>query len=123
MQRITLKTGPLPLVAAFVLIGGIFFMDLYVPEGVAIGMLYVAPVALIALWSPPGQPSLVIVAATTCTALTIIDLVYFSANAIAGVTLSNHTLALGSMWVVVILSLVRKRTEHKHRWIDLLPRF
>lgn len=122
MKQTTLRTSPLPLLVAILLTAGIFIMDLYAPAGVAIGMLYVAPVALIAMWSPPTHYSLVVVIATACTILTLIRLIGFPAETITWTTLGNYVLALGALWVTVILSLLRKRAEQKIRWIDLLPR-
>jgi hypothetical protein len=112
----------LPVIVSVLLIAGIFFLDLYASEGVAVGILYIAPIALIAMWSPPSHPSLVIVATVVCTVLTVIDLFYWSSGAMPKVVLSNHALAVGAMWATAILSLIRKRAEQKHRWVDLLPR-
>ncbi|MER3425377.1 MAG: hypothetical protein C4293_21230 [Nitrospiraceae bacterium] len=122
MKQTTLRTSPLPLLVASILTAGIFILDLYAPVGVAIGMLYVAPVVLTAMWSPPTHYSLVIVVATACTILTLFRLICFPSETMAWTTLGNYVLALGALWVTVILSLLRKRMEQKIRWIDLLPR-
>ena len=53
MQLVMLRTSPLPVFVACLLTAGIFVVDLYAPVGMAVGMLYVAPVVLIAMWSPP----------------------------------------------------------------------
>jgi hypothetical protein len=104
------------------LTAGIFILDLYAPVGMAVGMLYVAPVALIAMWSPPTHYSLVILSAIVCTSLTVIGFLYFSSEFMVEMAIGNHILALGAIWVTVFLSLLRKRTEQKGRWIDILPR-
>ena len=122
MQLTRLRTSPLPIVLACLLTGGIFALDLYAPAALATGMLYVAPVALIAMWSPPNHYSLVVTVAITCTALTLTRLAYFSADPILWHTATNHGLAVCAVWVVVLLSLLRKRMEQRARWIDILPR-
>lgn len=122
MQLTRLRTSPLPIVLACLLTAGIFALDLYAPAALATGMLYVAPVALIAMWSPPNHYSLVVTVAIACTALTLARLAYFSADPILWQTATNHGLAVCAVWVVVLLSLLRKRMEQRARWIDILPR-
>jgi hypothetical protein len=122
MKHATLKTSPLPVIIACILATGIFVLDLYAPAGLTVGMLYVAPVALIALWSPPTHSSLVIASAVICTVLTVLGFFSSSSLAIVWMTITNYALALGAIWVTVLLSLLRKRMEQKIRWIDLLPR-
>lgn len=86
------------------------------------GMLYVAPVALIAMWSPPSHYSLVVMIATACTVLTLARVAYFSLDTIAWFTATNHMLAVCALWAIVLLSLLRKRMEQRALWIDILPR-
>jgi hypothetical protein len=49
-------------------------------------------------------------------------LIYFSLDTIAWPTASNHVLAVCALWAIVLLSLLRKRTEQRAQWIDILPR-
>ncbi|MGH7231908.1 MAG: hypothetical protein ACREJU_11210 [Nitrospiraceae bacterium] len=122
MKHVMLRTSPLPVLAACALAAAIFIVDLYAPVGMAVGTLYVAPVALIALWSPPARYSLVVLAAIACTALIMVSLLYFSSEFVAEMSIGNHVLALSAIWATVFLSLLRKRMEQKLRWIDLVPR-
>ncbi|MBD0305454.1 MAG: hypothetical protein ICV76_02740 [Nitrospiraceae bacterium] len=122
MKRIALKTSPLPVLIACLLTIGIFVFDLYAPVGMAVGMLYVAPVALIAMWSPPTHYSLVVLCAIVCTSLLVVGLLYFSPDSTVEMTIGNHALALSAIWMTVFLSLLRKRMEQKTRWIDVFPR-
>ncbi len=122
MQLVTLRTRPLPVFVACLLTAGIFVVDLYAPVGMAVGMLYVAPVVLVAMWSPPTHYSLVVLTAIVCTSLIVIRLLYFSSELMVEMTVSNHVLALGAIWATAFLSILRKRMEQKHRWIDLVPR-
>src|SRR5690242_15179694 len=57
-----LKLAPILCVAV-----AVFILDLFIPKGVADGLLYVAPVAWIALWSNRHEASLVVLVATMCT--------------------------------------------------------
>ena len=117
-----LRTSPLPILLSCLLTMGIFALDLYAPAPLATGMLYVAPVALIAMWSPPNHYSLVVMIATACTALTVTRLTYFSLDTLAWSTATNHGLAVCALWAIVLLSLLRKRMEQRAQWIDVLPR-
>lgn len=120
MQLVTLRTSPLPVFVACLLTAGIFVVDLYAPVGMAVGMLYVAPVVLVAMWSPPTHYSLVVLAAIVCTSLIVVGLLYFSSELMAEI--GNDVLALGAIWATAFLSILRKRMEQRHRWIDLVPR-
>lgn len=122
MRRTRFKTSPLPVILAGLLTAGIFVFDLYVPAALAAVVLYVAPVAVIAMWSPPGHSSLVVIIAAMCTVLTISKLAYFSLEPMAWATISNHMLAVCALWTIVFVSLLRKRREQRAQWIDVLPR-
>jgi len=122
MKHMRLRTSPMPILLSCILTLGIFVLDLYAPAPLATGMLYVAPVALIAMWSPPNHYSLVVMIAIACTMLTVARLTYFSLDTIAWFTATNHGLAVCALWAVVMLSLLRKRMEQRAQWIDVLPR-
>jgi hypothetical protein len=122
MKHMRLRTSPMPILLSCILTIGIFVLDLYAPAPLATGMLYVAPVALIAMWSPPNHYSLVVMIAIACTMLTVARLTYFSLDTIAWFTATNHGLAVCALWAVVMLSLLRKRMEQRAQWIDVLPR-
>jgi hypothetical protein len=122
MKHIRLRTSPLTILLSCILTLGVFILDLYAPAPLATGMLYVAPVALIALWSPPNHYSLVVMIAIACTALTVARLTYFSSDTIGWSTATNHGLAVCALWAIALLSLLRKRMEQRAQWIDVLPR-
>jgi hypothetical protein len=126
MKQVILKTNPVTVMLALGMAAGIFVVDLYVPDGIAVGMLYVAPVVLTAMWSLPTHHSVVIITAILCNTLIILGVSYPWTTPLeaplAGYALGNHGLAIGAVWATVALSLLRKRTEQKARWIDLLPR-
>ena len=122
MKHIRLRTIPMTILLSSIMTVGVFILDLYAPASLATGMLYVAPVALIALWSPPNHYSLVVMIAIACTALTVARLTYFSLETIGWWTATNHALALCGLWAIALLSLLRKRMEQRAQWIDVLPR-
>lgn len=122
MLRIVLRTSPVSVLVACLLTTGIFIWDVYAPVEMAVGMLYVAPVALIAMWSPPTHYSLVVLSAIVCTLLLVIGLFYVSPEFSMEMTIGNHALAVSAIWVTVILSLLRKRMEQKTRWVDIFFR-
>jgi hypothetical protein len=122
MKHIRLRTSPMTILLSCILTLGVFILDLYAPAPLATGMLYVAPVALIAMWSPPNHYSLVVLIAIACTALTVVRLTYFSLDTIGWSAATNHGLALCALWAIALLSLLRKRMEQRAQWIDVLPR-
>lgn len=122
MKHIRLRTSPMATLLSCILTVGVFILDVYAPTPLATGMLYVAPVALIALWSPPNHYSLVVGIAVACTALTVARLTYFSSETIGWSTATNHGLAVCALWAIALLSLLRKRTEQRAEWIDVMPR-
>ena len=123
MKHTRLRTSPLPVLLAFFLSAVIFMLDLQAPADIAMGVLYVAPVALVAMWSPPTHASLVVIVAAACTALTLGRVLFFSSDTVSSwLMLSNHFLAVSGLWSMAFLSLIRKRMEQKTQWIDLLPR-
>ena len=122
MKHIRLRTSPMTILLSCVLTVAVFVLDLYAPASLATGMLYVAPVALIAMWSPPTHYSLVLMIAIMCTALTGGRLIYLSIDTIGWWTATNHGLAVCALWTIALLSLLRKRMEQRAQWIDVLPR-
>ena len=122
MKHIRLRTSPMTILLSCILTVGVFILDLYAPASLATGMLYVAPVALIALWSPPNHYSLVVMIAIACTALTVARLTYFSLETIGWWTATYHALDLCGLLAFALLSLLRKRMDQRAQWIDVLPR-
>jgi len=123
MKHTRFRTSPVPVLLACLLSAAIFMLDLQVPADIAIGVLYVVPVALVAMWSPPTHSSLVVIVAAGCTLLTLGRVLLFSSDTVSSwLTLFNHFLSVGGLWSMAFLSLIRKRMEQKTQWIDLLPR-
>lgn len=80
----------------------IFLIDLMLPRGVAIGILYVIPI-LISLH--PKQPKLTLAVGGICTGLTAIGYVLSpNEGGITWMFLTNRGLSIAAVWVTVFLS-------------------
>ncbi len=110
------RTG-LPLIAGTVALAVVIFaLDLFIPRGVAMGVLYVVPV-LIALRSP--QRLFVFAVGVGCTVLTLLGFALSPAGSLLWMATVNRTLAILAIWVTAILSLQHKHAEEQ---IQLLRR-
>ena len=100
---------------------GIFSLDLLIPKGVADALLYVAPVAWIALWSNRQEASLVVIVAMSCTAGAILGFL-LSPPGLLWLGVANRGITIFVLWLVAILSLTRKRVEDEVKTLrGLLP--
>jgi len=100
---------------------GIFSLDLLIPKGVADALLYVAPVAWIALWSNRQEASLVLIVAMSCTAGAILGFL-LSPPGLLWLGVANRGITIFVLWLVAILSLTRKRVEDEVKTLrGLLP--
>jgi hypothetical protein len=111
-----LKLAPILCVMA-----GVFLLDLFIPKGVADGLLYVAPVAWIALWSNRHEASLVVLVAALCTVCAITGF-FLSPPGLLWLGLANRGITIFVVWLTVVLSLTRKRVEEEVKALrGLLP--
>jgi hypothetical protein len=100
---------------------GVFILDLFVPKGVADGLLYVTPVAWIALWSNRHEASLVVLVAATCTVCAVAGF-FLSPPGLLWLGLANRGITIFVVWLIVALSLTRKRVEEEVKALrGLLP--
>lgn len=80
----------------------IFFIDLLLPRGIAIGILYVVPI-LISL--QPRQTKLTLAAGGICTGLVTLGYVLSpEQGAVPWMALANRGLSIAAIWVTVFLS-------------------
>jgi hypothetical protein len=101
------------------LVAGFFIMDLWVPSGVAIPMLYPV-VVLLAGWLPDRKHTLLAAAATSL--LVLAGLLPSRPDSVRLVLIINHLLALVAIWVTAGLMLLHKQREEKIRHLTgLLP--
>lgn len=100
---------------------GVFILDLFIPKGVADGLLYVAPVAWIALWSNRHEAFLVVLVAALCTVCAITGF-FLSPPGLLWLGLANRGITIFVVWLTVGLSLTRKRVEEEVKTLrGLLP--
>jgi cytochrome c553 len=112
-----LAITPLILIAGSAAV--IFTVDLLLPRGVAVPMLYIIPI-LIALGC--RQHWFRISVAAGCTVLTLIGYGFSDTGAPAWMAVSNRALAIAAFWVAAVLAWQRtKATEQAALLRDLLP--
>jgi hypothetical protein len=88
----------------------IFAVDLFIPLGVAAGVLYVA-VVLVSLWVPKRNFTLWVSLASSV--LTIIGLLYSPQGGEMWKVLFNRALALFAIWTTAVLTLQRRTIEEE----------
>jgi hypothetical protein len=94
------------------LVLAIFFLDVFVATDIAIGMLYVAPVAWMALWSSKHDTPLMVTTAVGCTVLSIVAFLLHPAD-ILWTGFINRLIACFMVWLTTVLSITRKRAEEE----------
>ncbi|MBI4402203.1 MAG: PAS domain S-box protein [Nitrospirae bacterium] len=92
------------------LAAGIFVLDLSIPRGAAIGVLYVVPLFLSFRFS---QRTRVLLFAAACTLLTILGAIYAPPGSDLTYVVANRLLSLLVIWTVVLRYVQRSR---QHAW-------
>ena len=119
MKEPTPMTKPLLVVATVLLMTSIFILDLFIPTGVLIPVLYTVPL-LIALRSP--RPQFFLIMAAVSIALTIIGFLASPPGGILWMTITNRSLAVLVIGVTAIIYLLQRRTADRLRTLqELLP--
>jgi len=97
----------------------IFGVDLMLPRGVAIPMLYIVPILISTDCRQHWFRVAVVVA---CTGLTLLGY-FFSSPGIPGwIAVSNRALAITAIWIVFALAWQRTQAREQADWLrDLLP--
>jgi MFS family permease len=112
------RTNYLLVGGTIVLAAGVFALDLALPLGVAVGMLYAVPV-LVTLWFPRRRYT--ILGALTATLLILLGLFLSPPGGELWMALFNRAASL-LIWSTAILVLVQKRAnEHRRMLQGLLP--
>lgn len=98
----------------------VFVIDLFFPQGVAIGMLYAIPVLLAAR---SRQARFTVVFAAACTVLAVLGHVFSDSGfAPPWMSITNRTISIAMFWGVALLSLQHlKVKEQVDRLHGLLP--
>ena len=87
----------------------IFTVDLLLPLGVAVGVLYTTLV-LLAMWSPHRR--FIFLVAAVVSVLTVLDF-FLSPGDAHWMALSNRVLSLFTIWVTAVLSFLHKRAQEE----------
>ncbi len=113
------KTSPLTILAALGFAACVCTLDFMPSPGWSWTALYAIPVVWIALWSSPDDAMLVTVIAIVATVLAFVPC--FVPWNDAGVCTSNgeRLIATGVIWLTVLLSISRKKTQRTFKWINL----
>jgi hypothetical protein len=103
----TLKAPAYPIgIAALAL--GIFFVDIALPLGVSVGVLYAIPV-MMTQWAP--QRKAIVATATASTILIFLDYFISPPGGIVWMVLTNRALSVATVWMVAYLCFLRRRAE------------
>jgi uncharacterized paraquat-inducible protein A len=87
----------------------IFALDLLLPLGVAVGVLYTTLV-LLSMWSPHRR--FIFLVAAGVSVLTVLD-VFLSPGEAHWMAVSNRLLSLFTIWVAAVLSFLHKRDQEE----------
>ncbi len=111
--------NPLLAVVTAVLVAGIFIIDVFVPTGVLVPLLYTIPL-LITLLAP--QRSLFLVTAAAAAGLTVLGFFLSAPGGILWMAAVNRALAVLSISVAIIFSLLHRQVARRLQTLeDLLP--
>ncbi len=99
-----------------ILLVTVFFIDLQIPQGVAVGLLYVVP--LLASWYFKNRKHILVVA-VLCTVSIIIDILlateYLPQEAIS----YNRFMSITAVWIAALIFYFLKRVYEKQREADM----
>ena len=117
----TWKTSPMAVVAALAAAAIVFILDRGHGGGPAADLLYVVPVTLIAMWSSPRDPALVILVAAVVSVLSVAGLVSSMSAGTSCPGVAHHGVVLIAIWLTAAFSVWRKQKERRTLWIGLSP--
>jgi hypothetical protein len=107
------------LAAVPVLVAAILAVDVMLPAGIAVGVLYVGPV-LLALYA--GRRAVSLAVAAVCTLLLPVGFLLSPVGAAPWVGVSNRFLSAAAIWITVVLSLRDMQARGEvHALRGLLP--
>lgn len=111
------KTRPLTILSAFVFAVSVAALDLLATTPMWTA-LYVIPVVWLALWSSAEDVIVVSIAAMVMTGFDFLPclLPHGERTACDG---GARLIALGAIWLTVLLALSRKKSQRTFRWISL----
>ena len=95
---------------AYMLVLIILGLDVLVPLGTEVSLLYLIPLGFVAMWSSPKQSTHVLVIAAVCAVLTWVGFFLTPPHAVWS-AVANRLLAVTVIGFTVMLSVLRKRAE------------
>ena len=95
---------------AYMLVLIILGLDVLVPLGTEVSLLYLIPLGFVAMWSSPKQSTHVLVIAAVCAVLTWVGFFLTPPHAVWA-AVANRLLAVTVIGFTVMLSVSRKRAE------------
>lgn len=124
----SLRTFPrlVRFVAVFAFMAGVFWLDLSMPLGIAVPILYAVPVGWIALWSGRRETFPVIMTGLFATVLIVLRYMMAAGHELEFET-TNRLLTTGVIWSNILLSIFRKVQEEdwelRRTMSDVLQQF
>lgn len=116
------KTNLWVVVLAFVLALGVTILDHFsAPKGVPWHGLFIIPVIWIAIWSAEDDVFLLTSMAVIVTGLALLP-VMTSAGSAAATPFTDRVVVLATIWLTVLIALLRKRAQRTYKWINLAGR-
>jgi hypothetical protein len=104
----------LRLLSVFAFLMGIFWIDLSMPLGVAVPVLYVIPVTWIALWSGRRETAPLIVTGLSATVLVVLRY-GLATTGQTDMDVVNRLLPSCVIWTAIVLALFRKVHEEDRK--------
>lgn len=98
---------------------GIFWIDLSMPLGIAVPVLYVIPVSWIALWSGRRETAALIVTGLSATVLIVLRY-GLAATGESDLSLINRLLSSCVVWATILFALFRKVQEEDRKTRETL---
>ncbi len=95
---------------AYMLVLIILALDVLVPLGTEVSLLYLIPLGFVAMWSSPKQSTHVMALAVVCAVLTWVGFFLTPPHAVWA-AVANRLLAVTVIGFTVMLSVLRKRAE------------
>jgi hypothetical protein len=89
---------------------GIFMLDVQIPLGIAVPVLYLLPFSYVILWSVPRQRLVIFIFPLIVTGLTLVALIA-KPGGDWNVGTANRLIILCVMWAITVLALVRKQQD------------
>ncbi|GIW54662.1 MAG: hypothetical protein KatS3mg082_1066 [Nitrospiraceae bacterium] len=113
------KTSPLTILSASVFAVGVVTLEMFLSPSWSWFVLYVIPVAWIALWSSPDDVVLVSTASMIVTGFDLLPCLLQEEGWSTCGSMANRLIVAGTIWLIALLSLARKKTQRTFKWINL----